>query len=80
LSRPLDRDTFAHTHGKDRERHHRDHAQRSLRTAQGSIGLIRDSVAQGLPVFDPWPRVFPEGTGAPGTRGSDFYDRLVANS
>src|SRR6516165_6855923 len=24
-----------------------------------------------------WPRVFPEGSGAPNPRGLDFYDRLV---
>ena len=41
------------------------------------VGLIKDLGVKAYRFSIAWPRVFPEGTGAPNPKGLDFYDRLV---
>src|SRR6202171_2582759 len=70
-------DTFSHTPGKIEDHSNADRANdhypwekedgRALK--KGGVKAYRFSIA--------WPRVFPEGTGAPNPKGLDFYDRLV---
>ena len=45
----------------------------------GTRGHPVDEVAghKGLSIPIAWPRVFPEGAGAPNPKGLDFYNRLV---
>ena len=70
-------DRFSHTPGKTYEGHTGDvacdhyHRYRADVQEMARLGLkaYRFSIA--------WPRIFPEGRGAPNTRGLDFYRRLV---
>ena len=41
------------------------------------VGLIRDLGVRAYRFSIAWPRVFPEGSGAPNPKGLDFYNRLV---
>ena len=70
-------DTFSHTPGKTFNGDTGD-------TADDFYHLYRDDIAMmkrmGLKAFRfsiSWSRVFPTGTGAPNTKGLDFYNRLV---
>jgi beta-glucosidase len=70
-------DVFAHTPGRivngDTGDVACDHYHRAAEDIamleRGGFGAYRFSIA--------WPRVTPEGTGAPNPRGLDFYDRLI---
>jgi beta-glucosidase len=70
-------DTFTHTPGKthngdngdvanDHYHRYRDDV-RSMKAL--AVGAYRFSIS--------WPRIFPQGTGAPNPKGLDFYDRLL---
>ena len=70
-------DTFAHTPGKTHNNDTGDvaadhyHRYRDDIQSMKALGMAayRFSIA--------WPRIFPQGTGAPNPKGLDFYDRLV---
>jgi beta-glucosidase len=70
-------DTFAHTPGKIEDGSTGDRANEHYRRYKEDVGLIRQTGAKAYRFSIAWPRVFPEGTGAPNPKGLDFYDRLV---
>ena len=70
-------DTFSHTPGKVEDGTTGDRANEHYHRYKEDIGLIRQTGAKAYRFSIAWPRVFPEGTGAPNPKGLDFYDRLV---
>ena len=70
-------DTFAHTPGKIGDRSTADRANDHYHRYKEDVGLIKELGAKAYRFSIAWPRVFPEGTGAPNPKGLDFYDRLV---
>jgi beta-glucosidase len=70
-------DTFTHTPGKIEDGTTGDRANEHYHRYKEDIGLIRDLGARAYRFSIAWPRVQPEGTGAPNMKGLDFYDRLV---
>src|SRR5450432_3162397 len=70
-------DTYAHTPGKIGDRSNADRANDHYHRYKEDVGLIRELGAKAYRFSIAWPRVFPEGTGAPNRKGLDFYDRLV---
>ncbi len=70
-------DDYAHTPGKIADGSNADRATEHYTRYQDDIALM---VALGVKAYRfsiAWPRVFPEGTGAPNPRGLDFYHRLI---
>ncbi|MES2193659.1 MAG: GH1 family beta-glucosidase [Pseudomonadota bacterium] len=70
-------DTFAHTPGKIEDGSNADRANDHYHRYREDVGLIRDLGAKAYRFSIAWPRVFPEGSGAPNPKGLDFYNRLV---
>jgi beta-glucosidase len=70
-------DTFTHTPGKIEDGTTGDRANEHYHRYKDDIGLIRDLGARAYRFSIAWPRVQPDGTGAPNAKGLDFYDRLV---
>ena len=70
-------DTFAHTPGKIEDHTTADRANDHYHRYKQDVGLIRELGAKAYRFSIAWPRVFPEGGGAPNPKGLDFYDRLV---
>jgi beta-glucosidase len=70
-------DTFAHTPGKIGDRTNADRANDHYHRYKEDVGLIKELGVRAYRFSVAWPRVFPEGTGAPNPKGLDFYDRLV---
>jgi beta-glucosidase len=70
-------DTFAHTPGKIEDGSNADRANDHYHRYREDVGLIRDLGARAYRFSIAWPRVFPEGSGAPNPKGLDFYNRLV---
>ena len=70
-------DTFAHTPGKIEDGSNADRANDHYHRYKEDVGLIRDLGAKAYRFSIAWPRVFPEGSGAPNPKGLDFYNRLV---
>ena len=70
-------DTFAHTPGKIEDGTTGDRANDHYHRYKEDVGLIRELGAKAYRFSIAWPRVFPEGTGAPNPKGLDFYDRLL---
>ncbi len=70
-------DTFAHTPGRIQDRSNADRANDHYHRYKEDVGLIRELGAKAYRFSIAWPRVFPNGTGAPNPKGLDFYDRLV---
>ena len=70
-------DTFAHTPGRIADRSTGDRANDHYHRYKQDVRLIRDLGVKAYRFSIAWPRVFPEGTGAPNPKGLDFYDRLV---
>jgi beta-glucosidase len=70
-------DRFAHTPGKIQNGDTGDVALDHYHRYKDDIALIK-SLGTGAYRFSvAWPRIFPEGTGAPNLKGLDFYSRLV---
>jgi beta-glucosidase len=70
-------DTFSHTPGKTHNGDTGDVADDSYHRYREDIGVMK---ALGLKICRfsiAWPRIFPNGTGAPNPRGIDFYKRMV---
>jgi beta-glucosidase len=70
-------DTFAHTPGKIADGSNADRANDHYHRYKEDVGLIKQLGVKAYRFSIAWPRVFPEGTGAPNPKGLDFYDRLV---
>src|SRR3984893_3249016 len=70
-------DTFAHTPGKIGDRTTADRANDHYHRYKEDVGLIKELGVKAYRFSIAWPRVFPEGTGAPNPKGLDFYDRLL---
>jgi beta-glucosidase len=70
-------DTFAHTPGKIADHSNADRANDHYHRYKEDVRLIRELGVRAYRFSIAWPRVFPEGTGAPNPAGLDFYDRLL---
>jgi len=70
-------DTFAHTPGRIADHSSGDRANDHYHRYKEDVGLIRDLGAMAYRFSIAWPRVFPQGAGAPNPKGLDFYNRLV---
>src|SRR4051812_21440614 len=70
-------DTFAHTPGKIGDRSNADRANNHYHRYKEDVGLIKELGVKAHRFSIAWPRVFPEGAGAPNPKGLDFYDRLL---
>ena len=70
-------DRFAHTPGKTRNGDTGDVADDHYHRYRQDVALMKALGARAYRFSIAWPRVFPEGTGAPNPKGLDFYERLV---
>ena len=70
-------DRFAHTPGKIQNGDTGDVALDHYHRYKDDIALIKGLGAGAYRFSVAWPRIFPEGTGAPNLKGLDFYSRLV---
>jgi beta-glucosidase len=70
-------DTFAHTRGKIGDDSNADRANDHYHRYKEDVQLIKELGVKAYRFSIAWPRVFPEGTGAPNPNGLDFYDRLL---
>jgi beta-glucosidase len=70
-------DTFAHTPGRTFHNETADVADDDFHLYKRDVALMKDLGVQGYRFSIAWPRVFPEGTGAPNPKGLDFYKRLL---
>ena len=70
-------DRFAHTPGKIKNGDTGDLALDHYHRYKEDIQLMKALGARTYRFSISWPRIFPEGTGAPNAKGLDFYDRLV---
>lgn len=70
-------DTYAHTPGKMKNGDTGDVAIDHYRRYQQDIALMKEMGVTAYRFSISWPRIFPEGTGAPNLKGLDFYSRLV---
>jgi beta-glucosidase len=70
-------DTFAHTPGKIADHSNADRASDHYHRYKEDVRLIKALGVKAYRFSIAWPRVFPQGTGAPNPKGLDFYDRLL---
>jgi len=70
-------DTFAHTPGKIADQSNADRANEHYHRYKEDVRLMKALGVKAYRFSIAWPRVFPEGTGAPNPKGLDFYNRLV---
>jgi len=70
-------DIFSHTPGKIGDNTNADRANDHYHRYKEDVGLIKDLGAKAYRFSVAWPRVFPNGDGAPNPKGLDFYNRLV---
>jgi len=70
-------DTFSHQPGHIADGTSADRANDHYHRYKEDVGLIRELGVKHYRFSIAWPRVFPEGTGAPNPKGLDFYDRLL---
>src|SRR5256885_2320619 len=70
-------DTFAHTPGKIGDYSSADRANDLYHRYEEDVRLIKQLGVRAYRFSIAWPRVFPEGTGAPNPKGLDFYVRLL---
>ncbi len=70
-------DTFSHIPGKVRDDANGDVADDHFHLYRGDVGLMTALGATSYRFSISWPRVFPDGRGAPNPKGLDFYDALV---
>ena len=68
---------FRHTPGHVDDGSNGDRANDHYHRYKEDVGLIAALGARAYRFSIAWPRIFPEGTGAPNAKGLDFYDRLV---
>src|SRR5262249_42956222 len=70
-------DTYAHTRGKIRDGSTGDVANDHYHLYKQDVRMMREMGAKAYRFSISWPRIFPDGPGAPNRRGLDFYNRLV---
>jgi beta-glucosidase len=70
-------DTFSHTPGKVVQNATGDVANDHYHRYKGDVQLMKALGVKTYRFSIAWPRVFPQGSGAPNPKGLDFYDRLV---
>jgi beta-glucosidase len=70
-------DTFSHTPGKVAGNATGDAADDHYHRYKEDVALMKALGVKGYRFSIAWPRVFPEGTGAPNPKGLDFYNRLL---
>jgi beta-glucosidase len=70
-------DTFAHTPGRVKNNENGDVANDHYHRYREDVRLMRDLGVNAYRFSIAWPRIFPEGRGAPNAKGVAFYDRLV---
>jgi len=70
-------DTFSHTPGNIEDHSNADRANDHYHRYKEDVGLVRELGVKAYRFSIAWPRVFPEGDGAPNPKGLDFYDRLL---
>src|SRR6266446_7066609 len=72
-------DTFTHTPGKIRNDDNGDVADDHYHRYRDDVRLMKGLAVAAYRFSISWPRVFPQGTGAPNPKGLDFYNRLLDN-
>src|SRR5216683_6175812 len=70
-------DTFSHTPGKIGDGTNADRANDHYHRYKEDVRLIKELGVKAYRFSIAWPRVFPDGTGAPNPKGLDFYNRLL---
>jgi beta-glucosidase len=70
-------DVFSHTPGKIEDNSNADRANDHYHRYKEDVGLIKELGVKAYRFSIAWPRVFPDGDGAPNPKGFDFYDRLL---
>lgn len=70
-------DTFSHTAGKIADHSNGDRANEHYHRYKEDVQLIKRLGARAYRFSIAWPRVFPDGSGAPNPKGLDFYNRLI---
>ena len=70
-------DTFTHVPGNIKNNDNGDVANDHYRRYQDDVALMKDIGATAYRFSIAWPRIFPDGTGAPNVKGLDFYARLA---
>src|SRR3954469_21131202 len=70
-------DTFSHTPGKIEDGTNGDRANEHYHRYKEDVRLIKELGVKAYRFSIAWPRVFPEGSGAPNPKGLDFYNRLL---
>jgi beta-glucosidase len=70
-------DRFAHTPGKIKNDDTGDVALDHYRRYKEDVQSMKALGAKAYRFSIAWPRIFPDGTGAPNSKGLDFYSRLV---
>jgi len=70
-------DVFSHTPGKIADNTNGDRANDHYHLYKDDVRLIKDLGVKAYRFSIAWPRVFPQGDGAPNPKGLDFYNRLI---
>jgi beta-glucosidase len=70
-------DTFSHTPGKTNNGDTGDVADDHFHRYKEDVQLMKNLGLQTYRFSVAWPRVFPQGTGAPNPKGLDFYNRML---
>lgn len=70
-------DTYSHLPGKIRNGDNGDVANDHYRLYKQDVALMKEMGAKAYRFSISWPRIFPDGAGAPNPKGLDFYRRLV---
>ncbi|HKA67688.1 MAG TPA: family 1 glycosylhydrolase, partial [Actinomycetes bacterium] len=70
-------DTYAHASGNIKNDENGDVANDHFHRYKEDVALMRSIGATAYRFSIAWPRIFPEGTGQPNSKGVDFYKRLV---
>ncbi|MCG2621719.1 GH1 family beta-glucosidase [Arthrobacter sp. I2-34] len=70
-------DTYAHTPGNIRNNDNGDVANDHYHRYREDVALMKSIGATAYRFSIAWPRIFPDGTGAPNRKGLDFYSRLA---
>src|SRR5262245_9227038 len=70
-------DTFTHVPGNIKNNENGDVANDHYHRYQEDVALMKDIGATAYRFSVAWPRIFPDGTGAPNVKGLDFYARLA---
>jgi len=72
-------DTFTHTPGKIRNDDNGDVSDDHYHRYRDDVRSMKALAAAAYRFSISWPRIFPQGTGAPNPKGLDFYNRLLDN-